>query len=188
MGSVPQETFYLYKTLQVLRIRLTDHFRQAWLSLSHLVLAAFIPLLVAVRYDGRHATIAWLFASGYMLSILLPHAAIHIRYALVSRGATVRVIEEGRLFVLESARGSKTVSKSDIRGIELVIPLALAGRSMFFFPWTNYGYAVFSLQNGERFVLTTLHSERILRPLGFEPSSVVYFPYCWPPKGNLSVV
>lgn len=173
--------------MQEVRVRFTRHIRQAFPVLAHVVCAPLIAIvLVRFHYDGQYADTAWVLVAGYLAAIVIPQAALHIRYTLVSRPLTVRVLENGSTLLLDWPQGRRRVSKSDIFKIEVIAPLALAGRAPMFYPWLNYAYAVFYLGSGEQFVITTLHSDEILNPLGFQAARLTHDSYCWPPASRMS--
>ena len=141
-----------------------------------------IPLVIGYQWGGERAVqAAWIVAAMFLL-VLVPLAALHLRYLACNGDVTISFDDELKRVELSKNGHSKVIFLEEIDAIEVVIPRAIKNDEMPFYPWQLYGYALFTLKSGNQFVITTLLVLDLSWPFRLGREKEVVTSFCWPPK------
>jgi len=155
-----------------------DHIR----TLIGFTLVCYLILKAGVYFWGEDTLEAGLIAGGawYLVFNLIPQAILHVRYIILNYKMVLEVDFDCGKMSFKTKRYANTFSKDDIKGI---INYKTRSRSSFtMLPWDGYAYMIIYLNNGDRYVITSLMVKNLELKVENNMQMEPFFPY--PIKGQ----
>ncbi len=159
------------KHVENYRLRFSSHFIQAWPILIHVAIIALAPLFYFYSYGEDNLVFFVKVLVIFFLSELIPHAALHWKYWLLSRNTEVKFDIKNKIITYKDENFEITFKARDVEKAATTISKAKANNTFRCWPWDDYCYSVIYLKSGEKLLGT---SKNRLLPLKLEMPSLLF--------------
>ena len=159
---------------------LQNHMIHAWSSAIFLIVLGVTAAFISYVYGVEHLPLVLSVAGTYVGIVVALHAAIHIRYMLVSKGKWFQFDIGKRQTIIHENGETRIISDDDVLVVEVVLHRSLSRNELAFYPWQTYGYALIRLKSGDCILITTLALPKLDWPYEFRNVVVSEKLYPWP--------
>jgi membrane protein YdbS with pleckstrin-like domain len=110
----------------------------------------------------------WFVIPIVFLCFFIPLCVIHLRYYSINDGMEMVFNVDERKVTIKTSRKNliSEFNLEDVKRVFHTMTPAMAEGRMYWFPWDRYNYSIIYLNNGEKYIITSLMVHKLELPVG----------------------
>lgn len=168
--------------MKELKVNIKSHVTQIWDALVLLVCFLAVPFYIKHKHGDEYFYLSVTIFMAIFLVYLIIRLIFQYRCHVVNKNIKINPEKGG--FELTAGSLRKTIKNDDIKLINLVMPKPIINNGWRILPTDSYAYAVVSLKDGSKIVVTSLLDPELYwtRNLLKEKQDLTCKLFCWPPQ------